>query len=343
MRENHRRSANIIAFVSKFDLRCDSSDSITQIAFHVPRFFSFAFPLAILRLSWRVRRAQALFVSNPHNEELLFIYLSKLLYGDALKVIVFDLILRSPTRMRDKVLLPIKKKFLSVIDTFIVIHRDTRGYERYYGVPRARCEYVAFKANNIDLIGTIPEVDRGYVLALGASQRDYELLISAVSGLEYPVKLILSRARADAHNSKLSSGPLPPNVEHIEGDVNRQEWNKCIAESRLVVVPILPDAIQPAGISVYLEAMAFGKPVIVTRGASTEGLLDDGRVAYVIPPGDSAALRAAINQVWCDESVRERLSMNGRSYAMSLGTHERLVRDIKRVIQETCSGRKVPG
>lgn len=240
--------------------------------------------------------------------------------------------------MRDRLLLPIKRKFLSVIDTFIVIHRDTSGYERYYGVPRERCEYVAFKANNIDLIGKIPETDRGYVLALGASQRDYELLMSAVSGLDCPVKLILSRASAVAHNSRLGGGPLPANVERIEGDVDRQEWNKYIAESRLVVVPILPDAIQPAGISVYLEAMAFGKPVVVTRGASTEGLLDE-TLAYVIPPGDSAALRAAITQVWCDEGVRKRLSINGRNYALSLGTHERLVSDIKRVIREMCFGR----
>lgn len=322
-------------FVSKFDLKCDVAGVISQTTFDLPRISRLTFWPALFGLIWRTRKARAIFVSNPHIQELGFIYLAKLIYGKSINTFVFDLILRVPTRWLDKVLLPIKRKFLSAIDTFIVIHKEVSGYERHYGIERNHCEYVPFKANNIDLVGSVLEKDGAYVLALGASQRDYELLINAVDGSECPVKIVLSQASAVAHNAKMRDGPLPKNVERIDWQVDRLTWNKYIAESRIVVVPIISSAIQPAGISVYLEAMAFGKPVIVTQGASTVGLLDDA-VARLVPPGDVGALRTAIERLWNDSRARDELSGNGRKYALSLGTHDRLVEDIRRVISERC-------
>ena len=134
------------------------------------------------------------------------------------------------------------------------------------------------------------------------------------------------------HNADLGESPLPANVEHLETHDGKLGWNRYMAESRVVVIPILPGVIQPAGVSVYLEAMALGKPVVITRGASTEGILDE-RLAMLVPPGDAPALRAAIVEVWNDESLRRSLGAAAKAYARSLGDHKRLVADLRDVIQ----------
>jgi glycosyltransferase involved in cell wall biosynthesis len=77
--------------------------------------------------------------------------------------------------------------------------------------------------------------------------------------------------------------------------------------------------------------MVLGKPVIITRGASTEGILDE-RLALVIEPGDSQAMRAAIARLWNDVELRQTLSRNGKHYALGLRDHDRLVTDLRAIV-----------
>ena len=120
-------------------------------------------------------------------------------------------------------------------------------------------------------------------------------------------------------------------MQHIGQQVDRLQWSTLIANSRFVVVPLLPGVIQPSGISVYLEAMVLGKPVIITRGASTEGILDES-LALVIEPGDSGAMRSAITRLWNDAELRQTLSRNGKHYALGLLDHDRLVTDLRTIV-----------
>jgi glycosyltransferase involved in cell wall biosynthesis len=61
-----------------------------------------------------------------------------------------------------------------------------------------------------------------------------------------------------------------------------------------VVLPSLVDNLPNA----CLEAMALGKPVIGTSGASFEELLTDGISGFLVPPGDPRALADRIIAVW---------------------------------------------
>jgi glycosyltransferase involved in cell wall biosynthesis len=192
---------------------------------------------------------------------------------------------------------------------------------------------VPFKANNFDIAPSFVSTDGDYALALGTSQRDYRLLINAVSDLSVRLKVVAPRTNVSTHGAQMGSECLPPNVERIDRSVDRTEWNTLIAQSRLVVIPILPGVLQPAGISVYLEAMMLGKPVVITRGTSTDGILNDS-LALLVPPGDIDALRGAIARLWNDSALRAMLSDNGKRYARSLGNHERLLADLRSIIAQ---------
>ena len=321
----------------KFDLGQSPDGNISQAAHQLPALTSPKYVYHLCKGLRLAKSCEAIFVSNPRKEELLLLYMAKILYRSHLRTVVFDLIMRAPLAFSDRLTLPLRRRLLSAIDTFIFIHRDTTGYENFYGIPRLRCEYVPFKANNFDLIGRIPEIDGDYVISLGASQRDYKSLIDAMRGLDIPLKIILPTTSISMHNADMGREALPPNVTHVRDPVDRIGWSRYIAESRFVVIPVLANAIQPAGISVYLEAMALGKPVIITHGASTKGILDD-HLAVTVPPADVDALRAAIADLWSDEAKRAALSTRARAYATSLGDHSRLQSDLRKLVVSRCLG-----
>ena len=279
----------------------------------------------------RLRNIDAVFASNPHLPELLFIWIAKRLSFGRIRTFVFDLILRSPVSRADQVLAFVRRALLASVDVFLCIHKDISGYTRFFGVPVNRCLYIPFKANNFDLAQSIVSIDGDYLLTLGASHRDYKTLVEAVRGTDIPTTILLPKQSISLHNAVLGDD-LPSNVRHLDVAVDRQEWSQLIAKSRIVAVPILPGVLQPAGISVYLEAMIFGKPVIVSRGSSTDKVLNSD-IAVLVAPGDSDALRDAILFLWNDSSARKLIGARARQYATSLGDHQRLIADIRSAIR----------
>jgi glycosyltransferase involved in cell wall biosynthesis len=56
-----------------------------------------------------------------------------------------------------------------------------------------------------------------------------------------------------------------------------------------------------------LEAMAASVPVVATDLAACREVLDGGRCGLLVPPGDAAAVAAAIRRLAEDERLRAQL------------------------------------
>jgi glycosyltransferase involved in cell wall biosynthesis len=61
-----------------------------------------------------------------------------------------------------------------------------------------------------------------------------------------------------------------------------------------------------------LEAMAAGLPVVATRVGGVDELVADGDTGMLVPPGDAAALSAALGLLIADPALRRRLGEAGR-------------------------------
>ena len=94
-----------------------------------------------------------------------------------------------------------------------------------------------------------------------------------------------------ANKGKTQSAMLPPNVE-MRSWGTYANLRQLYAESRVVVVPLARPII--SGITVALEGMAMGKPVILTRNPYVEGFIEDGVTGFHVEPGNPAALRERI-------------------------------------------------
>ena len=154
-----------------------------------------------------------------------------------------------------------------------------------------------------------------YVLAIGNDgHRDWETLLDAAQGIPTAVRIYTRQPTRTA---------LPPNVTWHDADWHRrvlsdEEVRELFRRAAVVAVPV-KDVPQPSGQSVTLQAMACGRPVVLTRTRGLwdpSSLRDEGDVSFV-PPHDAAALAAAVTGLVAD---------GARASAMGTAARESVLR-----------------
>jgi glycosyltransferase involved in cell wall biosynthesis len=276
-------------------------------------------------------KIDALLLFNPGIREILLCFIARKFIK--IKVFLFDATLKKPRNFLESPILLLKGVMINSCNKFIAVHKDLTEYYKYYSINKNKVVYVPFKSNCYEIIDSIKVEDDGYILSCGASHRDYDTLIKAAQDIDKEVIIVLPH-QVDAlhHKSKLNSNSIPNNVRIVRHDFSRNSWYEYLRKASIVVVPIDSDCIQPAGISVYLEAMSIGKPTIVSRGPSTNGLIHDQ--AILVDRGDSNQLKDAILSLTENKNLRDEISQKGKEYALSLGGIERLINDLKKIIKK---------
>ena len=209
----------------------------------------------------------------------------------------------------------------------LVYFRDASVFVERYGVDPAKFHYVPFKINAFPLIQAAAPFDGAYVFSGGRSRRDFAALFSALGELGYPCKVVVgAMAELSKHGSSLAALAPPPNVEILHDD-SAEFFVQCMAGARVVVIPLLKDAITQAGIGVYISAMALRKCVIISTGLGIDDVLLDQQ-AIIVPAGDRDALRDAVRLAWENEPARTAYARRGYEYAMALGDADNLRRSV---------------
>jgi glycosyltransferase involved in cell wall biosynthesis len=273
-------------------------------------------------------------VINCSAGELFDLCLAKMLLPFSRgRIVSMDTVLPVPSTAtaRDRLRLLVKRVLFRRVHLFIEYFKETSGYERHYGIPRARFRYVPFKINRHERVLATPTADEGYIFCGGNTRRDFRTLVEAVRSQPYPVRIVtMAESIISGHGSFLDEENLPRNVQVVRHD-GSDSFLDHIARARLVVLPIRKDNISASGIGVYLAAMALGKCVVISAGPAVNGVVPDG-AAIVVPPEDVGALRAAIAEAWSNHALRTATADAGRRYALALGGEERLCRSVLDVL-----------
>lgn len=172
------------------------------------------------------------------------------------------------------------------------------------------------------------------VVTIGADpHRDVELLLAVASELpSRSFRVVTTRDRARG------LGALPPNVE-LETDLPFAEMRNRLEGARAVALPVFDNSYSGAT-TVLLQAMALGKPVVVTRTkaiASGYGLVD-GDNCRLVEPGDTEAFRRALDDVLRDEGHARSLGVRARSTVVEGLTWDRYVGQIEAVLRDAARG-----
>ncbi|MDX6519113.1 MAG: glycogen synthase, partial [Gaiellaceae bacterium] len=109
-------------------------------------------------------------------------------------------------------------------------------------------------------------------------------------------------------------GPLRDEVPGALGFVPHDELLDLYARASVVACPSHREGF---GV-VCAEAMAHGRPVVAGAVGGLLDLVVDGQTGLLVPPRDSAALRAALERLLADGALRRRLGVAGRDRARRL-------------------------
>ena len=86
-----------------------------------------------------------------------------------------------------------------------------------------------------------------------------------------------------------------------------------------------------------IEAMAAGKPVVVTRSGGPREVVEDGRTGLLVPPADPSALASRICELLRNPDLATTLSRNARAEVDSKFSLARMIREYES-LYERCLG-----
>jgi len=300
------------------------------------RHFTVGGPTSAFKAFARSFRHDYILLNGSLHHALLLILLKRLMPFHRARVVLLDVLLSVPRNPSGRAKAWVIGKLLSHAHRILLYYHNTEGWQKHYKIPAGRFSFVPFKVNERTLISRTPLTDEGYVFCGGKTRRDFATLFEAARGLDYPVKVATTSNRdIMPHGSYVDEQTAPANVEVVRLDGSPYDFISMMAASRLVVLPITPE-ISGAGISVYLQAMALRKCVIISAGPGAEDVLAEGQ-AVIVPPSDPAALRAAIERAYSDSDHREQIAHSGHEWANSLGGEEQLYASILSYLHRDCA------
>lgn len=115
----------------------------------------------------------------------------------------------------------------------------------------------------------------------------------------------------DLHRIRALVASLGLNARvELPGTVPQAQVAAELEQASVVAVPFLKSAMTERHTSPIklFEALAAGRPIVATDLPATREVLQDGRDALLVPPGDARLLAAAIRRLLADRALAERLA-----------------------------------
>lgn len=271
--------------------------------------FSLPFVWMTVRLAWsllRARRRAVAYVLTFECDWLSFVIsaLQTVLMFRKPRHVIVQFIMREKTasfRSRLKYAF-MRWCFRSVHLCVCSSRTEAEYYRKAFGWPETKFTYLPFHTDPAFLLRPrAPE--EAFVLSAGRTFRDYGTLLESFRDQSLPLTIVAGRA-------SLNGATIPPNVT-VHYDLPLVELITLIARSTIVVLP-LQDRQISVGQSVLLEAMAMGKPVIVTLVNGTADYVEHMETGVLVPPRDPAAIRDAVAMLTADPQLRRRIGEAAR-------------------------------
>lgn len=179
--------------------------------------------------------------------------------------------------------------------------------ERNWGIPDGTLHRVRLGVDESYYRPQPYPLDGHTVISVGDDRRrDYGRLVRAVQGVVdsgVPARLEIATVRQRVE--------VP---DHL-GVVHRRRMEGLLpdlhARSSVVAIAITADG-AGSGLTALLEAMALGRPVVVTGNPGIEEYVEDGVSGLLVPPGDDLALREAISSLLKDPDAAAAMGRAGR-------------------------------
>jgi glycosyltransferase involved in cell wall biosynthesis len=165
-----------------------------------------------------------------------------------------------------------------------------------------------------------------YFAATGVTQRDYAVLLQAARAVNFPF-VILGPAEMKAQ--------APANVDwrarnraQAHATIDDDELRKLYHGARAMLIPLLPDPDDASGFTNLLEAIACGRPVVMTRTGALDLTPAVLGIGFDIAPGDSAGWTNALQTLANEPETALRFAARSAELARDYFNLPRFEKDL---------------
>jgi glycosyltransferase involved in cell wall biosynthesis len=190
--------------------------------------------------------------------------------------------------------------FKSLTAVVVNSSKEIRPYAKGMRVPEAIFHFIPWPSS-VDKPQII-ESHENYILAVGRSLRDWKTLFAAIQGLDHHVVVVASRK--DMKNLK-----IPDNVT-LFIDVSYDKYIELLKHAKFVVLPLV-ETQRSTGQASFLEAMGYGKPVIISKVVGALDYVEDGINGLYYAPGNERELRSKIIRLSGDIALQKEIGLKG--------------------------------
>ena len=208
---------------------------------------------------------------------------------------------------------------------------------RTLGIPAQKLVYVPYYADTDFWRPAGGEDARPLVVAAGREHRDYATLASACAGLDVRVFVAAGSVHSPAASSR-NPARWPDNVE--SGFADYRALRDLYRRASVVVVPLVETDFQ-AGVTTVLEAMATGKPVVVTRTRGHAGVVHDGVTGLCVNPNDPSEMKDALEHLLAHPADRRRIGEAAREAAVTAYSVEAYAQNLAAHLADLAQAAKV--
>jgi glycosyltransferase involved in cell wall biosynthesis len=229
------------------------------------------------------------------------------LFGFAAPIAIIDIGLTDTWWIRERIL----DFVIPRVDAIFVLGSNQIEYIRNRWKTSANLEFFHQHVDT-EFYEPASAVD-GHILTVGEDRgRDFATFMGAIEGLDAPVLVKSKRVAADQTRF--------PNVRVVSSHLSGLEYRQLFADSRFVVVP-LTSSVHASGVGTVLEALAMGKPLIVSDSPGIRDYVVSGETALTVPCSDASAMRNAMARLLSEPDTCARLAANGRRFVQENCSH----------------------
>lgn len=201
-------------------------------------------------------------------------------------------------------------------------YKQVATHAKHFNLPEHLFIFLPFKANHSKR--ETFEIPMGnFIFAGGNGKRDYKCLVDAVKDTGIPVVISATDPEVRKGIEQL------PNVMVLGAP--EPTFAQLQAASRMVVMPMMYSGLKGGGEANFCNAMWHGKPVIGVDSMAAEDYIIDGETGYVVPSGDSKALKDRILELWANPGFCNEMGQNGRKHVEKYFTHRLFIRRLLRL------------
>jgi Glycosyl transferases group 1 len=174
-----------------------------------------------------------------------------------------------------------------------------------------------------DFFSAQPYPERPLLVSVGGDRdRDPRTLFAALERVRAlrPELDIVVQSSADI--SPPAGVTKIPHVSHVE-------LRQLYARASVIAVATRPN-LHVSGLTVSLESMATGRPVVITDTPGMDDYIRDGDNGYLTPTGDPVALAEAIERLLADPSAAAAVGARGRDRLVARMTSRHLAQNLAR-------------